>query len=96
MNMVLHNFSCNCLTCLEHELLALPGHPSSPAVLVVFVLLNLELYVLCFVDRCLSFCPSSFGHCVVCSEGTVIKYEYSFDALINIWEYCLLRNEHGC
>jgi hypothetical protein len=21
----------------------------------------------CFVDRCLSFCPFSFGHCVVCS-----------------------------
>jgi hypothetical protein len=20
----------------------------------------------CFVDRCLSFCPVSFGHCVVC------------------------------
>jgi hypothetical protein len=20
----------------------------------------------CFVDRCLSFCPFSFGHCVVC------------------------------
>ena len=22
----------------------------------------------CFVDRCLSFCPFSFGHCVVCSS----------------------------
>jgi len=21
----------------------------------------------CIVDRCLSFCPFSFGHCVVCS-----------------------------
>ena len=21
---------------------------------------------LCFVDRCLSFCPFSFGHCIVC------------------------------
>jgi hypothetical protein len=26
----------------------------------------LVLYV-CFVDRCLSFCPFPFGHCVVCS-----------------------------
>ena len=26
---------------------------------------SLVLYV-CFVDRCLSFCPFSFGHCVVC------------------------------
>ena len=25
---------------------------------------SLVLYV-CFVDRCLSFCPFSFGHCVV-------------------------------
>jgi hypothetical protein len=23
----------------------------------------------CFVDRCLSFCPFSFGHCVVCSSA---------------------------
>jgi hypothetical protein len=27
---------------------------------------SLVLYV-CFVDRCLSFCTFSFGHCVVCS-----------------------------
>ena len=27
---------------------------------------TLVLYV-CFVDRCLSFCPFSFGNCVVCS-----------------------------
>ena len=26
---------------------------------------SLVLYV-CFVDRCLSFCTLSFGHCVVC------------------------------
>ena len=29
---------------------------------------SLVLYV-CFVDRCLSFCPLSFGHCVVCSSS---------------------------
>jgi hypothetical protein len=23
----------------------------------------------CFVDRCLSFCPFSFGHCVVCPSS---------------------------
>ena len=28
----------------------------------------LDLYE-CFVDRCLSFCPCSFGHCVVCSSS---------------------------
>jgi hypothetical protein len=30
------------------------------------LLLDLWFYV-CFVDRCLSFCLFSFGHCVVCS-----------------------------
>ena len=29
---------------------------------------SLVLYV-CFVDRCLSFCPFSFGHCVVCTSS---------------------------
>ena len=29
---------------------------------------SLVLYV-CFVDRCLYFCPFSFGHCVVCSSS---------------------------
>jgi hypothetical protein len=38
-----------------------------PRFLVLFVLLNL-VYV-CFADRCLSFCPFSFGHCVVCSSS---------------------------
>ena len=28
----------------------------------------LVLYV-CFVDRCLSFCPFSFDHCVVCPSS---------------------------
>ena len=28
----------------------------------------LVLYV-CFVDRCWSFCPLSFGHCVICSSS---------------------------
>jgi hypothetical protein len=29
---------------------------------------SLVLYV-CFVDRCLSFCTFSYGHCVVCSSS---------------------------
>jgi hypothetical protein len=32
----------------------------------IFCLQALVLCV-CFVDRCLSFCPFTFGHCVVCS-----------------------------
>ena len=34
----------------------------------VCVTWSLVIYV-CFVDRCLYFCPFSFGHCVVCSSS---------------------------
>jgi hypothetical protein len=41
---------------------------SSPPVFSgVRVTRSLVLYV-CFVDRCLSFCTFSFGHCFVCSS----------------------------
>ena len=44
-------------------------HPSSlPVFSGVRVTRSLVLYV-CFVDRCLSFCTFSFGHCVVCSTS---------------------------
>jgi hypothetical protein len=53
---------------VEQELLTLPEHLSSPPVFSgVRVTWSLVLYV-CFVDRCLSFCTFSFGHCVVCSS----------------------------
>jgi len=42
------------------------GNYDSPPVLSgVRVTRSLVLYV-CVVDRCISFCPLSFGHCVVC------------------------------
>jgi hypothetical protein len=48
------------------ELLTLPEHLSSPPVFSgVRITPSLVLSV-CFVDRCFSFCPFSFGHCVVC------------------------------
>jgi hypothetical protein len=47
-----------CVICVYH-------HMSSPPVFSgVRVTPSLVLYV-CFVDRCLSFCTFSFGHCVV-------------------------------
>jgi hypothetical protein len=53
---------------VEQELLTLLEHLSSPPVFSrVRVTRSLALCV-CFVDRCLSFCPFSFGHCVVCSS----------------------------
>jgi hypothetical protein len=51
---------------VEQELLTLPEHLNSPPVFSgVCVTWSLILCV-CFVDRCLSFCTFSFGHCVVC------------------------------
>jgi hypothetical protein len=43
------------------ELLTLPEHPAFSGVRVTR---SSVLYV-CFVDRCLSFCTFSFGHCVL-------------------------------
>ena len=54
---------------VESEQLTLPEHLSSPPVFSgVRVTRSLVLYV-CVVDRCSSFCTSSFGHCVVCSSS---------------------------
>jgi hypothetical protein len=41
---------------------------SSPVFSGVRVMRSLVLYV-CFVDRCLSFCTLSLGHCVFCSSA---------------------------
>ena len=50
---------------VEQELLTIPEHLSSPPLFSgVRVTRSLVLYV-CFVDRCLSFCTFSFGHCVL-------------------------------
>jgi hypothetical protein len=50
------------------KLATLPEHLSSshPGLSDVRVTRFLLLYV-CFEDHCLSFCPFSFGHCIVCS-----------------------------
>ena len=54
---------------VEQELPTLPEHLSSPPVFSgARVTRSLVLYV-CFVDRCLSFCTFSVGHCVVCSSS---------------------------
>jgi hypothetical protein len=54
---------------VEQELLTLPEHLSSrPDFSGVHGTRSLVLCV-CFVDRCLSFCTFSFGHCFVCSSS---------------------------
>jgi hypothetical protein len=54
---------------VEQEMLTLPEHlSSSPVFSGVGVTPYLVICVF-FVDRCLSFCTFSFGHCVVCSSS---------------------------
>jgi hypothetical protein len=54
---------------VEHEMPTFPEHLSSPSLFSeVRVTRSLVLGV-CFVDRCLSFCTFSFGHCVFCSSS---------------------------
>jgi hypothetical protein len=58
----------------EEEQLVLPEHlSSSPSFSGVRVTWSLVLCV-CFVDRCLSLCTFSFGHCVVCSFSIYVVW----------------------
>ena len=71
---------------VEQELPTLPEHPSSPQVFSgVRVNRSLVLCV-CFVDRCLSFCPFSFGHSVVCPSSI-----YGFWLPFYIFKHFLLK-----
>ena len=70
---------------MEQELHTLPEHLSSPPVISgVRVTRSLVLCV-CFVDRWLSYCTFSFGHCVVCSSSI-----YGF--WLPLWYYQTLLN----
>ena len=54
---------------VEQELLTILEHLSSPPVFSGVRLTRSSVLYVCFVDRCLSFCTFSFGHCVVCSSS---------------------------
>jgi len=54
---------------VEHELLTLPEHLNSPPGFWWARVTRSLVFYVCFVDRCLSFCTSYFGHCVVCSSS---------------------------
>jgi hypothetical protein len=57
------------ISLVKQELITLPEHlSSSPVFSGVGVTPYLVLCVF-IVDRCLSFCTFSFGHCVVCSSS---------------------------
>ena len=52
----------------------------------VRVIRSLVLCV-CFLDRCLSFCPFSFVHCVVCSSSI---YRFWVSSISSSFGYCLV------
>ena len=55
----------NCCPCFNFQIVNFPFICSNIPE-VGFVLLHLQFFVQYFVDHCLSFCPSSFGHYMVC------------------------------
>jgi hypothetical protein len=59
---------------VELELLTLSEHLSSPPVLSGVSVTRSSVLFVCFVVRCLSFCPFSLGHCVV-----------SFSSIYGFW-----------
>ena len=54
---------------VEQELPTLPKYLSSPPVFSGFCVTRSLVFCVCFVVRCLLFCPFSFAHCVVCSSS---------------------------
>jgi hypothetical protein len=56
-------------TRVEEELLTLPEHLSSPSVFSGVRVTRSLVLCECFIDRCLSFCTFSFGHCVACPSS---------------------------
>ena len=85
------------MSLVEQELLTLPEHLSSPPVFSgVRVTLWFYIYI-CLVDRCLSFCTFSFGHCVVCSTsiyGLWLPLWY-LQTLLNHFENTLVQTKFG-
>jgi len=80
MKISLHIRWCSCrlaetrrVSHMEQELLTLPEHLlSTPVCSGVQVVRSLVSCVVCFIDRCLTFCPFSFfsfGHCFVCPSA---------------------------
>ena len=73
---------------LVEQLLTLPEHLSSPPVVSgVRVTRSLAL-CLCvyFVDRCLFFCPFSFGQCVVCPSIYVFWLPNWYLQALLVWQ----------
>ena len=88
-----YDFAILQVSLVEQEQLTLREHLSSPPVFSgIRVTRYLVLYV-CFVDRCLSFCTFSFGHCVVCSSSIVgfwLLPWYLQTLLLTVWYFVFI------
>ena len=62
---------------VEQELFNLPEHLSSPPVFSGVRITPSLVLCICFVDRSLSFCIFSFGHCSVLLRHRVSNYSFS-------------------
>jgi len=69
---------------VEQELLTLLEHQCSLLVFSGARVTRILVLCLCFVDRCLSFCTFSFGHCVVCSSS-ILHVVYDSDCPFGIF-----------
>ena len=66
VSIITMNAVIDCDSLEEKELLTLPEHRSSSPVFSVVRVTRSWVLCVCLVDRFLSFCPFSFGHCAVC------------------------------
>jgi len=71
---------------VEQELPTLTEHLSSPPVFSEIRVTQSLIFCVMFVDRCLSFCHFSCGHCVVCPPS---NYGFGLSPLVstNVSEY---------
>jgi hypothetical protein len=71
------NYVWMTINLVEQELPTLPEHLSSLSVFSEVRVTRSLVVCACFVDRCLSLCPFSFGHCVVC-PASIYHSDYPF------------------
>jgi hypothetical protein len=91
VSIITFKYIINCrVPLVKQELITLPEHLSSPLDFSgVRVTRSLVLCV-CFIDRCLSFCTFSFGHCIVCSSsiyGLWLPHWY-LQSRLDLWRVC--------
>ena len=72
-------------------------HLSSPPVYSRLRVTRSLVLCVCFVDRCLSFCTFSFGHCVVCSSiyGLITSLWYLQTLLLVVLHRVFISEKHA-